>query len=157
VNQTPLRLDRRGSALAVALFALVIIGALVAGNFSAGWLEQQSGQNTWFSLQAAEAAEAGLAEVLASVAPGTVAALPLGGTPVDLGPMSFGVGYRVERQVSRLTTTLFLVRVLGARQDRSGGNLAVRVIGAVVRLVTDPLDGTQFLAPLGQRSWAQLY
>jgi hypothetical protein len=148
--------DQRGSALAVAVFALVLIGALVAGEFLAGWLEQQSGQNTWFAAQATEAAEAGLAEVLGNPAPGGVGGLPIGGV-LDLGPTSSAIGFRVERRVSRLTSTLLLVRALGARLDASGRSLAMRQIGVLARLVPDPLDGTQFLAPLGQRSWTQLY
>ena len=39
--------DERGIALAVAVFALVVIGALVAGTFYAGRLEQQTGRNTF--------------------------------------------------------------------------------------------------------------
>ena len=46
--------NERGMALAVAIFALVVIGALVAGTFFAGRLEQQSGQNTFYASQAAE-------------------------------------------------------------------------------------------------------
>ena len=56
--------NERGVALAMAIFALVIIGILVAGSFFAGRLEQQSGQNTLFAAQAAEAAEAGLSDAL---------------------------------------------------------------------------------------------
>ena len=55
-------------ALAMALFALVVIGLLVAGRFFAGRLEQQSGQNTLYAAQAAEAAEAGLSDALGSSA-----------------------------------------------------------------------------------------
>ena len=46
--------DERGIALAVAIFALVVIGALVAGTFYAGRLEQQTGRNTFTAAQAAE-------------------------------------------------------------------------------------------------------
>jgi hypothetical protein len=48
--------DERGIALAVAIFALVVIGALVAGTFFVGRLEQQTGQNTFYVAQAAGAA-----------------------------------------------------------------------------------------------------
>ena len=56
--------NERGVALAVAVFALVVIGALVAGIFFAGRVEQQSGRNTFYAAQAAEAADAGLGEAI---------------------------------------------------------------------------------------------
>ncbi len=37
--------DERGMALAVAIFALVVVGALVAGAFFAGTQEQRVGEN----------------------------------------------------------------------------------------------------------------
>ena len=38
--------DERGMALAVAIFALVVAGALIAGAFFAGTQEQRVGQNS---------------------------------------------------------------------------------------------------------------
>ena len=52
--------DERGMALAVAIFALIVIGALVAGAFFAGHLEQRTGRNTLYAAQAADAAEIGV-------------------------------------------------------------------------------------------------
>ncbi len=69
--------NERGMALAVAIFALVVIGALVAGTFFAGRVEQQSGQNTFYASQASEAAEAAMAQTLAgSLGAATMLALP---------------------------------------------------------------------------------
>ena len=149
--------DRRGIALAAAIFALVIMAALVAGSFFAGRLEQQSGRNTLFVAQAAEAAEAGLVEALGSLSSSTLVALPVGGVPLNLDAMSFAAGFRVERQVSRLTGTLFLIRSLAARLDASGADLAVRAVGLLLRLVPDPLGGPPTVVPFGQRSWVQLH
>jgi hypothetical protein len=143
--------------MAVALFALVVMAALVAGSFFAGRLEQQSGRNTLFASQSAEAAEAGLVEAITTLSSSSLVALPVGGVPLDLGTTSFGAGFRVERQVSRLTSTLFLVRSLAARQDADGGDLAVRAVGSLLRLVPDSLGGAPRVAPLGQRSWVQLH
>ena len=53
--------SERGMALALAIFALVVVGALVAGAFLAGHLEQRTGRGTLYSAQAADAAEAGAA------------------------------------------------------------------------------------------------
>jgi len=51
--------NERGIALAVAIFALVVIGALVAGAFYVGTQEQRVGRNTVLIQQALSAAEAG--------------------------------------------------------------------------------------------------
>jgi hypothetical protein len=148
--------DDRGIALAIALFALVVMAALVGGSFFVGRLEQQSAGNTLYSGQAAEAAEAGLVDALSTISSGALVALPVGGVPLNLGLMSLGAGFRAERQVSRLTSTLFLVRVLAARQDAAGGDLAVRSVGALIRLAPDSLGGSPRVVPLNRRSWVQL-
>jgi hypothetical protein len=148
--------DRQGIALPVALFALLVIGALVAGTFFAGRLEQQSGQNSFFAAQAAEAAEAGLAETLADPAAASLGSLLMGGPPADLGVLALGNGITVQRQVSRLTTTLFLIRATGFRKDPAGTPLATRSAGLLVRLVASPAGSTG-LTPLAERAWVQLY
>lgn len=147
----------RGVALPLALFALVVMGALVAGSFFAGRLEQQSGRNTLYVGQAAEVAEAELVEALIAVSASTLLALPVGGVPLALGDTSSGTGFRVERQVSRLTSTLFLLRALAARQDARGGDLAVRTVGALLRVAPDSLGGPPRVAPLRRRQWVQLH
>jgi hypothetical protein len=144
--------NRRGIALAVALFALMIIGSLVAGIFSSGWLEQQSGQNTVFAGQAAEAAEAGLGDVRGSIAVPTLDTMTIGGAPLDLGVLDLGGGVSSSRQVSRLTSTLFLIRAQGRRSDAGGNTLASRTIGSLVRLLLPDL-----VVPLAERGWVQLY
>ena len=143
-------------ALPVALFALIVIGALVAGTFFAGRLEQQSGQNSFFAAQAAEAAEAGLAETVADPAAASLETLAIGGPPADLGVLPLGDGITVHRQVSRLTTTLFIIRATGVRKDPAGTPLATRSAGLLVRLVAAPAGSTG-LAPLPERAWVQLY
>jgi hypothetical protein len=144
-------------ALAVAIFALVIMGALVAATFFAGRVEQQSGQNSLFTRQAAEGAETGLREAVTITPVSTLIALPVGGAPLDLGTSTISSRVRVDRQVSRLTGALFFIRVLGTRQDAAGAPLAARALGALVRLVPDTLGGSPHLAPLTQRGWVQLY
>ena len=47
--RTPRLADERGMALAVAIFALVVVGALVAGAFFAGNLEQRTGRNAVYA------------------------------------------------------------------------------------------------------------
>ena len=57
--RNPRLTDERGMALAVAIFALVVIGALVAGAFYASTLEQRTGRNSMYAAEAAQAAETG--------------------------------------------------------------------------------------------------
>ena len=54
--------NERGIALAIAIFALVVIGALVAGAFFAGTQEQRLAENAKRVTQAFGVAEAGIAE-----------------------------------------------------------------------------------------------
>ena len=66
---TKLREDEQGMALTLAVFGLVVIGALVAGSFFVGRVEQVSGYNTVWASQAGEAAEAGLSYAMAPLDP----------------------------------------------------------------------------------------
>jgi hypothetical protein len=131
--------DERGMALAVALFALVVIGLLVSGTFFSGRLEQQSGQNTFYAGQAAEAAEAGISDAIGSALPATLMALPVGGLPSDLGTVSLGSRVDVTKHLSRLTSSVFLIRTVGSRRNASGTALATRSAGSLIRLVTPHL------------------
>jgi hypothetical protein len=63
--------DERGMALAVAIFALVVAGALIAGAFFAGNQEQRVGQNTLRVQQSFGAGEEALNEVVANWQPQT--------------------------------------------------------------------------------------
>jgi hypothetical protein len=148
--------SERGIALVVALFALIVMSALVSAGFIAGRLEQQSGRNTLFAHQAAEAAEAGLTNALIAISSTGVVLPPVGST-FDLDSLNFSVGFRVERQLSRLTGTLLLIRSTGTRLDADGGALAVRTVGRLLRLASDSLGGPPGILPLEQRGWAQLY
>lgn len=153
------RREEQGIALVVAVFALAVIGALVGGIFFAGRLEQQSGQNTFFAVQAAEAAEAGLSDAEASLAAATLEGLPIGGAPLDLGTLTLGDGVGASRQVTRLTASLFLIRARGVRQGASGITFAERSLGLLVRLSPEaggaapPAKAVR----LDERGWVQLY
>ena len=143
-------------ALALALFALVIVGALVAATFFVGRLEQQSGQNTLFAFQAAEAAEAAVSDAVASLTEPALQALPLGSTlalpDIALGDRAIG-----RRVIIRLTGSLFLIRATGRRLDAAGSDLAVRVLGSLVKLVPDSISGSNVVRRVRERSWMQLY
>src|SRR5439155_249547 len=81
--------NERGMALALAIFALVVVGALVAGAFFAGTQEQRVGEN-WRRLQQSfGAAETGLNEVIRNWNPQTINRIrqyPLDSMQVPLNP-----------------------------------------------------------------------
>jgi hypothetical protein len=144
-------------ALVLAMFALVVLGAIVAGTFFAGRLEQQSGENTLYATQAQEAAEAGLTDALVTLAPAGMSSLVPAGAPLLLPPMSVGTGVSVERQISRLSGNLFLLTARATRHDAGGGPLANRAAGLLVHLLPDSASGVSVVAPLRDRPWLQLY
>jgi hypothetical protein len=148
--------DRRGVALAVALFALVVIAALVSGSFFAGRLEQQSGRNSIYGIQAMEAAEAGLSDALVNLDIELVQSLPVAGLPLEIGTENPGVTLRVARQVVRLTSGVFLVRSIGTRLDADNGVMATRTVALLVQVLpaTEALPAR--LAPISERAWIQL-
>src|SRR5213083_2429168 len=83
--------DERGMALAVAIFALVVVGALVAGAFFAGTQEQRVGENQRRVQTSFGVAEAGAQERVLSWDPATMNKRPLycncaGGDSVVIGP-----------------------------------------------------------------------
>jgi hypothetical protein len=142
----------RGMALPLALFALVVISALVVGGFAAAHLEQRLGRNVLYAVQAAGAAEAGAASLVAdwdhhglgSLAPGASTGLPSGALP---GPSAYAP------TVTRLNGELFLVRVEGTRLDADGGLLARRVLDLVVRAADSAPAGSPPIVPLANRAW----
>ena len=146
--RSPRMNDERGVALAMAIFALVVIGILVAGSFFAGRLEQQSGQNTLFAAQAAEAAEAGLSDALGGTySAAALQALLVGGTT---GPttVTLASGITYTESVDRLTNSVFLYKSIGTRQS-AGATVATRSVGTLVRLETANIAVNAGLTALG--------
>ena len=148
--------DERGMALAVAVFVLAVMSGLVSGTFVAGLIEQQSGRNTLYVVQAAEAAEAELQEALLLVPASTLSALPIGGAAQSPSSVAFP-GLTVEREVVRLTGSLFLIRTRASRVDAAGTPLATRTLGLLVKVTTDSAGTPERVMPLTQRPWVQLY
>ena len=138
--------------LPLTLFALVVLGALVACGFALALLEQRAGRNLLYAVQAAGAAERGAAAVLGgwdghglgSLPAGASVALPGGTLP---GPTAYAP------TVIRLNTELYLVRVEGTRLDAGGGLLARRVLSAVVKPPDSAPPGSLPVMPLTHRAW----
>jgi len=141
-------------ALPLALLALVVIAALVAGGFVVALLEQRIGRNTLYAVQATAAANAGAAAVvgrwddhgLGILAPGDSAVLPE-------VPLPGRAAYAAT--VGRLNGQLFLVRVAGTRHDAAGGMLARREVGLIVRVADSVVAGSPPVWPLGNRAWGE--
>ncbi len=141
-------------ALPLALFALVLIAAMVAAGFASAHLEQRIGRNTVYAVQAAGAAEAGAAAVvggwegfgLGLLAPGDSAVLPT-------VPLPGLAAYAPT--VVRLNRELYLVRVAGMRDDADGGSLARREVGLLVRVADSAAIGAPPVWPLRNRAWLQ--
>jgi hypothetical protein len=117
----------------MAVFALVVIGALVAGTFFAGRLEQRTGLNSMFAEQSFELAEAGAIDILANWTPATFNGLPPG-TDTTLGPVTLAPLQVYVPTITRLTPNLFFVRANGQRLDADGSILAERTVGLLARL-----------------------
>lgn len=138
--------DERGMALAVAIFALVVVGALVAGAFFAGTQEQRVGENQRRVQQSFGVAEAGAQERVMSWVPDqmnkrnaypedSVVIGPNATAPNGTG--SYG-GYSYK-----LGPNIFLIDVTG--RDRSsaagpiaGGGGARQRLGLITRIA--PID-----------------
>ena len=135
-----LRDDEQGMALILAVFGLVVIGALVAGSFFVGRVEQISGYNTTWASQAGEAAEAGLGYAMTNIDPTTYEAMAIytPATPNELVTSGSGItGMSTlvyTDSVRRLNNTVFVVRSTGRRVSAGGQVLATQTLAQMVRL-----------------------
>src|SRR6185503_10001308 len=135
--------NERGMALAIAIFALVIVGALVAGAFFAGTQEQRVAENNKRLQQSFGAAEMGLSEVIRlwrpqlinkkPIYPRDSVRVPLPGndsvTPDGSGVFG-GYVYRLNDQVFLIDIT---ARDKQTRQGVAGGGARQR-LGQLVRI-----------------------
>jgi hypothetical protein len=149
------RSANRGMVLPLALLALVVIAALVAGAFASAYLEQRVGRNTLYAVQAAGAAEAGAAAVvgaweahgLSLLAPGESTVLP---TEVLPGSSAY------TPSVRRLNDQLFLLEVEGMRTDAEVRPLARRRLGVVLRVADSGGPSVPVVGTLAQRAWISM-
>src|SRR5262245_58209323 len=134
-----LRDDEQGIALILAVFGLVVIGALVAGSFFVGRVEQVSGYNTVWASQAGEAAEAGLGYAM-QMDPVQYEGMPVWNPAapnelVTTGSGISGVSTMVYTDsIRRLNNTVFVVRSTGQRVSAGGQVLASQTLAQMIRL-----------------------
>lgn len=131
--------DERGIALAVAVLALVVIGALVAGTFFAGRLEQRGGQNTVYSAQAFQAAEAGASYTIENWEATTFGAGNVG-VEVPVGTVSLGGIASFTATSTKLNDALYLIRSRGQAVTPGGTILAQRLVGQLVRTKSPEIE-----------------
>src|SRR5688572_12576796 len=118
--------DERGMALAVAIFALVVVGALVAGAFFAGTQEQRVGENQRRVLTSLGVAEAGIQERVLIWDPATQnrikqypeSTVTIATTNAPGGTGSYGGNWY------RMGPNIFLIDVTGNDQRSAGGAVA---------------------------------
>lgn len=139
--RTPRLSDERGIALVMAVFAIVVIGALVAGTFFAGRLEQRTGLNSMSGAQSFEAAEAGLTDVFDNWDPSIYNNMAAGDT-MTLASVSMGGSTWYRNRVTRMNENLFQIISAGAKTDAGGNIMAQRVVGTFARLVLPLIDMT---------------
>jgi hypothetical protein len=124
-----------GFALAAAVFALVLIAALLAGVFFAAEQELRLGRNSLGAERAFAAAEAGLGAALAGWREARYNSLLPGHSATFAGDLPARTG-AYTGTVTRLGGPLFLVQATG--RDEAGS--ARRAVGQVVRLNPPLLD-----------------
>ena len=132
--------DERGMALAVAIFALVVAGALIAGAFFAGNQEQRVGQNTLRVQQSFGAGEEALNEIVANWQPQTynrIGIYPSDSFIVTSQPTAGGTG-SYGGVIRKLNNYLYQVDVTGRDRASAAGQLlnsgARQRIGEFVRI-----------------------
>lgn len=141
-------------ALALALFALVILGALVSVAFAVGRIDRGAATATAHATRAQSAAEAALALGIDAWDPVIHPALPRwDGTPATewssgTAPIGGDPGLAGTAFIRRLNAELYLVRGVGQRLDRAGGLLAELSVAQLVRTVR-PIVGAAAALSLG--------
>jgi len=141
--------NERGMALAIAIFALVVVGALVAGAFFAGTQEQRVGENQRRVQQSFGVAEAGVGERLRTWNPDSLNRRPIYGAtnPPDsvvIGPLTAPGGTGSYGGATfKVGNSLFLVDVTGRDSRSASGAIAAgggarQRLGILVRLA--PVD-----------------
>jgi hypothetical protein len=137
-TDAPQSRDRRGVALPLALFSLVIAAVMITAVFYVGRLEQRMGYNSLASTQAFEAAEAGIAAVLSDWVSSTYNSMATGAV-ISLPSTSVGGNAVYTASVRRVNTTLFLVQAEG-RYLVAGNAITRRQVARLVRFDPPDLD-----------------
>ena len=138
MNTTSTR--REGFALAVAIFAIVVIGGIVAGAFFASNQDYRIGRNTLLQERALSIAEGGLNEIINTWNPATNTTMAVGST---VGPQYYfytaqtggaNTSDVAVMRITRLNDLTFWVVSEGFVGDGNVKTGARRRVGAILRL-----------------------
>ena len=134
MSVTRIARDQRGIALPTALFALVVIGALVGGIFFTARIEIKSGENTMSGARATEAAQGGLMmgypQVLSLAAAGALTdGASYTGTRTQIGTSA---SY-YQLTVTQLNRYMYLLRSTGEYEGRSGVVSSRRTVAQLIK------------------------
>jgi Tfp pilus assembly protein PilX len=121
--------NERGIALAVAIFALVVVGGMVAGALFVGSQEQRIGRNTLTQQQAFTAADAANDGLVSNWNQDLYNNMTVGASITTNGTAPDGKGWS-RTTVQRLSQMLYLVRTDGFSKDST----ARQRVGALMRL-----------------------
>lgn len=127
--------NERGVILATTIFALVVIGALIAGAFFLGVSDQRVGRNGVKLTQAFAAAEAGAQTTLAEWNKDTYNAVAWSDSVMFDGWLADSTGW-YRGSVRRIADMIYLIRSEGFSRDSS----ARQQVGGLVRLKTFELN-----------------
>jgi hypothetical protein len=131
------RSGRRGIALPLALFTIVIAAVMITAVFYVGRLEQRLGNNSIASTQAFEAAETGIAKILDTWNSSYSGMVP--GDIVTLATTAVGPNAIYMASVRRLNSSLFLVQAEG-RFLVANVPVTRRQVARLVRLNAPEID-----------------
>ncbi len=124
------RPGERGFALAVSIFALVIIAALITGVFFAARQEMKIGENSVTAQRAFNAADAGINNAIANWNITAWNSIPNNASATFSGALPGGTGSWTGT-IKRLNPQIFFVQVTGTDNH----NLSTRTLGALTRLL----------------------
>lgn len=122
--------NERGIALAVAIFALVIVGGLVSAAFFVAVQEQRVGYNSVQLQQAYAAADGGAQAIVANWNQDTYSGLSTGGTVTISATNHASDGGWYRGTVRRVNQWLYLVQVEGFSKNSE----ARQSVGVIVRM-----------------------
>ena len=129
---------RPGIALVVALSAIVVIGALVAGAYYSSLTEYKTGRSTVAEPRAMAAAELGLNSVMSSWTSARTFALKIGADSA-LADTTLSDGTVVSRSWKKVSPTTFWVVSRATAGGQNGQTRTQRRVGAVVHIAIPEL------------------
>jgi hypothetical protein len=130
-------LNRRGMALPLALFALVIAAAMISAMFYFGMVEHRLGDATIATTQAFEAAEAGTSTMLTGWQTTTYNGMVVGDS-IQSGTVAIGGGATYAAKLRRISPSTYVIEADGRLQR---GSVVTRSrIARLVRLNIPNID-----------------